>query len=65
MQIAEFNPNDWLASSSKMPEGQKWAITRNNGDYQITFAHSGGGKTKLDLNREELKRLAQDLQNNI
>jgi len=62
LQIAEFNPDDWLNSSSKMSEGQKWTITKNNGEYQITFAHPGGGKTKIDLNREELKRMVQDLQ---
>lgn len=61
LQIAEFNPDDWLNSSSKMSEGQKWTITKNNGECQITFAHPGGSTVKLLLDREEIKKLISDL----
>jgi len=44
-----------------MSEGQKWTITKNNGEYQITFAHPGGSTVKLNLDREEVKKLISDL----
>ncbi len=62
LQIAEFKPDDWIAPSSKMPEGQKWSITKINSKYQLTFAHPGGSKVNLNLDKEELKKLIYDLE---
>jgi len=61
LQIAEFNPDDWIAPSSKMPEGKKWTVISHNNQYHITFAHPGGSTVKLNLDREEVKKLISDL----
>jgi methylmalonyl-CoA/ethylmalonyl-CoA epimerase len=61
LQIAEFNPDDWLASSAKMTEGKRWSVQKINKKYALTFAHPGGGKTELNFNKEEIKNLISDL----
>jgi methylmalonyl-CoA/ethylmalonyl-CoA epimerase len=61
LQIAEFKPTDWLDPSWIMPEGVKWSVSKENKEYFLSIAHPGGGKARLELNREEIKRLIQDL----
>ena len=61
LQIAEFKASDWLSPSYSMPEDKKWSIERNNKKYNLTFAHPGGGKVKLSLDREEINKLIEDL----
>jgi len=61
LQIAEFKASDWLSPSYSMPEDKKWSVERNNGKYNLTFAHPGGGKLKLNLDREEINKLIEDL----
>lgn len=62
LQIAEFRPNDWIAPSNKLPEGQKWAFSKKNEAYILTFAHPGGGKVLFNLDKEEIKELIHDLE---
>jgi len=61
LQIAEFKADDWLAPSYKMREGKKWTVSRNNKEFNLTFAHPGGGKVKLSLSKDETEELIQDL----
>jgi methylmalonyl-CoA/ethylmalonyl-CoA epimerase len=61
IQIAEFDPDDWLDKSLVFPRGQKWAIIKNNDGCTLNLAHPGGGKVKLKLNRSEIKNLISDL----
>lgn len=61
LQIAEFKASDWLSPSYSMPEDKKWSVERNNKKYNFTFAHPGGGKVKLSLDREEINKLIEDL----
>jgi len=61
IQIAEFDPDDWLDKSLVFPKGQKWAIIKNNDGCTLNLAHPGGGKVKLKLNRSEIKNLISDL----
>ena len=61
LQIAELVPDDWIAPSNKMPEGQKWAFTKKNEKFSLTFAHPGGGKVLFKLDKEEIKELIHDL----
>ena len=61
LQVAEFVPTDWLGPSMKMPEGEKWAVTKNENEYCLIFAHPGGGKVKLHLNKEDVSKLIHDL----
>ncbi|MHA1884786.1 MAG: VOC family protein [Promethearchaeota archaeon] len=65
LQIAEFKPEDWLDPSYSLPEGKKWEISKNDGAFDINFSHPGGGKVKLNLTREEIEQLIQDLEMNI
>jgi len=44
-----------------MPEDEKWSVERNNKKYNLTFSHPGGGKVKLNLDREEINKLIGDL----
>lgn len=62
IQIAEFNPDDWLDKSLVFPKGQKWAVVKNNEGCTLNFAHPGGGKVNLKLNRSEIKNLISDLE---
>ena len=61
LQIAELRPDDWIAASNKMPEGQKWALSKKNENYILTFAHPGGSKVNFNLDQEEIKELINDL----
>jgi len=63
LQIAEFRPNDWLAPSSKIPEGGKWTVKRHNDDHILSFSHPGGGIIHLSMKKEEINKLIQDLKN--
>jgi len=65
LQIAEFKPTDWLSPSMGMPGDQKWSIDKDTNDICLTITHPGGGNVKLNLTREEIKRLIQDLKNMI
>lgn len=61
LQIAEFGPDDWIAPSNKMPEGQKWAFSKSDKEYILSFAHPGGSKVNFNLDKEEIKELIHDL----
>ena len=61
IQIAEFEPNDYLDRSVKFPEGRKWAIEKNEDGAVIDFAHPGGGKVQIKFSKEDLKKLSGEL----
>ncbi len=61
LQIAEFVPDDWIAPSNKMLEGQKWAFSKSDKNYFLTFSHPGGGKVLFNMDQEEIKELIHDL----
>ena len=60
-QIAEMVPDDWIAPSNKLPEDQKWAVSKNNEKYFLTFSHPGGSMVKFNFDKEEIKELIHDL----
>jgi methylmalonyl-CoA/ethylmalonyl-CoA epimerase len=62
IQIAEFTPDDWLDKSVIFPKGQKWSVEKKENSYNLSFAHPGGGKVKIELTRAEVKRLINDLE---
>ena len=62
IQIGEFEADDWLSEPNKMPKGMKWSFSEKEGKYSLTFAHPGGGKMKLDLNRDEVTEMISDLE---
>lgn len=61
VQIAEFQPDDYLPKSDRMPKGKKWEVDKQGEKTTITFAHPGGGKVDIELSKEEIKQLTKDL----
>lgn len=61
IQIAEFEAADWLSTKVKFPPETRWQIDRTENGAILTFAHPGGGKVSLNLNRGELQELAESL----
>lgn len=62
IQIAEFEAADWLSTKVKFPREIRWQVDRTENGVTLTFAHPGGGKVSLNLNREELQQLTASLQ---
>ena len=62
IQIAEFKAADWLSEKVKLPAATRWQVDKTKTGATLTFAHPGGGKVALDLDREELKQLAASLE---
>ena len=61
IQIAEFNPDDWISPHSKMPEGKKFLLEKNNNGVVIKVAHPGGGTVEIPLEKDEIKALLDEL----
>ena len=61
IQIAEFNPDDWLNTSVVFPKGQKWKVNKNRNGCTLSLAHPGGGKVNIKLSKSEIKNLIRDL----
>ena len=62
IQIGEFEADDWLSEPNKMPNGMKWSFSEKDGRYNLKFAHPGGGKMTLDLDRDGITNLISDLE---
>lgn len=62
IQIAEFKPDDWLSDQVRFPAGTKWQVEKTETGATLVFAHPGGGKVSLDLNREQLTQLRTALE---
>ena len=62
IQIAEFDPDDWLDKSAVFSKGQKWEVDENRDGCTLRIAHPGGGKVKLKLTKKEIKRLVRELE---
>ena len=61
IQIAEFNPDDWLDKSVKLSGDQGWSVEKSAGGCALTFAHPGGGKATHELTKEDIKNLVSEL----
>jgi len=62
IQIAEFNPDDWLDDAVKMPEGKRYSVTGGDGEVTLRMAHPGGGTVTVRLTPDEARRLAGDIE---
>jgi methylmalonyl-CoA/ethylmalonyl-CoA epimerase len=62
VQIAEFNPDDWLDDSVKLSGKTKWSIKKSDDNFSLLFSHPGGGTMRQDLTREEMVKLVRDLE---
>lgn len=65
IQIAEFEPDDWISPEVKMPRDMRWKVCKNNHGCSLDLAHPGGGKVTLELDKQEIKLLIQDLREMI
>jgi len=61
LQLAEFNADDWISPSVRMPGNTRWTVDKEGEDIRITFAHPGGGKARLSLTANEAKKLLDEL----
>lgn len=61
IQVAEFNPEDWIAESEKMPREKRFSVSRNGNGCTVTFSHPGGGKASISLDASEARQLAADI----
>lgn len=62
IQIAEFNPDEWLDDSMKMKGPRRFSVTRKGKDLILTMAHPGGGRVAVELTPSEAKELAAELE---
>jgi len=62
IQIAEFKAADWLSEKVKLPAETRWQVGKTGTGATLIFAHPGGGKVFLDLDRGELKKLLASLE---
>lgn len=62
IQIAQLQPDEWLAPSVTLPAGQKWTAEKSGETATLSLAHPGGGKMKTELSKKEVERLVEDLQ---
>lgn len=57
IQIAQFNPDDWIDASVKLPSRKKFEVRRTREGGTIAFAHPGGGTVQISLTKEEMAEL--------
>jgi methylmalonyl-CoA/ethylmalonyl-CoA epimerase len=62
IQIAEFAAADWLSEKVKFSPETLWQVEKTEAGANIAFAHPGGGKVSLKLNRGELKKMVKSLE---
>jgi methylmalonyl-CoA/ethylmalonyl-CoA epimerase len=62
IQIAQFRADDWLSAQVKFPAGTKWQVEKTKTGANLIFAHPGGGKASLELDREEMTQLMAALE---
>jgi methylmalonyl-CoA/ethylmalonyl-CoA epimerase len=62
IQIAEFEAADWLSEKVKFPPKTRWQVEKTETGAILTFAHPGGGKVSLKLDRGELKKMLESLE---
>lgn len=61
IQISEFEADFWLSDQVKFPAGTKWQVEKTQTGATLKFAHPGGGKVAMELDRTELKKLMAKL----
>ena len=63
IQIAQFEADDWLSEQVKFPQGTKWQVEKTKTGATLVFAHPGGGKVSLEMDRGELSQLMAAVEN--
>jgi methylmalonyl-CoA/ethylmalonyl-CoA epimerase len=65
IQLAEFNADDWISPSVRMARGARWLVEKSEKGTTLQLAHPGGGKVSIDLDRDEVKMLLNDLKKSL
>ncbi len=65
LQIAEFSPDDWISDLVKFPPDKRWSVEKKGDNFKLTFAHPGGGKVDIELDRDEMKDFIDELESVI
>lgn len=63
IQIAQFEADDWLSEQVKFPQGTKCQVEKTKTGATLVFAHPGGGKVSLEMDRGELSQLMAAVEN--
>lgn len=61
IQVAEFQPDDWIADSEKMPPGRRFSVAKSDGGCTVTLAHPGGGTVSIPLTASDARQLAEEI----
>ncbi len=59
IQIAEFNPSDWIPRGERI--SGKWKVQKKDNKFILAVKHPGGGKVEIGLDRDEISALIGDL----
>lgn len=61
IQLAEFRPDDFLADQARLAGDAPWRLEKTAEGGRLSLRHPGGGTAATDLSREDIRRLARDL----
>ncbi len=61
IQVAEFQPDDWIADSEKMPPGRRFSVVKSDGGCTVNVAHPGGGTVSIPMSASEARQLADEI----
>ena len=62
IQLAEFDPDDYLDSSVKLRPGEKWSVEKTQDGATLKLAHPGGGTVTIDMERSQIRAFVRDLE---
>jgi len=61
VQLAQFEPAEWLDPSQNPGSGEKWDVTVSENIMNFKLAHPGGGRVNRSFDAEELDLLIAEL----
>ncbi len=62
IQLAQFDPDDYLDSSVKLGPGEKWRVEKTQDGATLKLAHPGGGTVTIDMERSLIREFIRDLE---
>ena len=65
IQIAEFRPEEWLADTVNIGGNKRWRINKTADGIDLHLSHPGGGQTRINLTKEEAKKIIADLEDGL
>ena len=65
IQICQMEPDEYLAEDAKLKPPQRWSAEKTETGCKLTMAHPSGGKTDYHLDRDEARKLIQELESTL